>query len=77
MNPQTWDKDVAEIEPGGVLLYDSTKPIPPSKFRDDISVIGVPLTAMCTARYQVPRERQLFKNTVYVGTLAALLAIDP
>ena len=23
MNPQTWDKDVASIEPGGYLLYDS------------------------------------------------------
>ena len=28
MNPQTWDKDVASIEPGGYLLYDSTKPMP-------------------------------------------------
>ena len=40
MNPQTWDKDVASIEPGGYLLYDSTKPMPPSKFRDDITVVG-------------------------------------
>ena len=47
MNPQTWDKDVAEIEPGGYLFYDSTKPLPPSKFRDDITVLGVPLTAIC------------------------------
>ena len=47
MNPQTWDRDVAEIEAGGYLFYDSTKPLPPSKFRDDITVIGVPLTAMC------------------------------
>ena len=38
MNPQTWDKDVAGIEPGGYLLYDSTKPMPKSKFRDDITV---------------------------------------
>ena len=49
MNPQTWDKDLAEIEPGGYLFYDSTKPLPPSKFRDDISVIGVPLTDICNA----------------------------
>ncbi|MBA2414024.1 MAG: 2-oxoacid:acceptor oxidoreductase family protein, partial [Burkholderiaceae bacterium] len=27
MNPQTWEKDIAEIEPGGYLMYDSTKPI--------------------------------------------------
>jgi 2-oxoglutarate/2-oxoacid ferredoxin oxidoreductase subunit alpha len=77
MNPQTWDKDLAEIESGGCLFYDSTKPIPASRFRDDITVIGVPLTAMCNEAYELPRERQLFKNTIYVGALAALLGIDP
>jgi 2-oxoglutarate ferredoxin oxidoreductase subunit alpha len=77
MNPQTWDRDVAEIETGGYLFYDSTKPMPPARFRDDITVVGVPLTAMCNARYEVPRERQLFKNIVYVGALAALLGMDP
>ena len=77
MNPQTWDRDLAEIEPGGFLFYDNTKPLPPAKFRDDITVIGVPLTAMCNARYELPRERQLFKNIVYLGALAALLGIDP
>ena len=76
MNPQTWDRDIAEIAPGGYLFYDSTKPLPPSKFRDDIEVVGVPLTAMCNTAYSVPRERQLFKNIIYVGALAALLDID-
>jgi len=76
MNPQTWDRDVAEIEPGGYLFYDSTKPLPASKFRSDITVVGVPLTAMCNAAYQIPRERQLFKNIIYVGALAALLDIE-
>ena len=33
MNPQTWDADVAELEPGGYLFYDSTRPVPPAKFR--------------------------------------------
>ena len=76
MNPQTWDRDLAEIEPGGYLFYDSTKPLPPSKFRDDVTVVGVPLTAMCNAAYQIPRERQLFKNIIYVGALATLLDIE-
>lgn len=76
MNPQTWDRDVAEIESGGYLFYDSTKPIPPSRFREDITVIGVPLTAMCNEAYDLPRERQLFKNTIYVGALAALLGLE-
>ncbi|MBU1377838.1 MAG: 2-oxoacid:acceptor oxidoreductase subunit alpha [Alphaproteobacteria bacterium] len=74
MNPQTWDRDLAEIESGGFLLYDSTKPL--SRTREDIQVIGVPLTAMCNDAYELPRERQLFKNTIYVGALAALLNID-
>src|SRR5499427_8183244 len=76
MNPQTWDKDVATIEHGGYLLYDSTKPLPASKFLDDISVIGVPLTEICNREYSEPRQRQLFKNIIYVGALSALLDID-
>jgi len=76
MNPQTWDKDVAEIEPGGYLFYDSTKPMPVTKFRPDITVVGVPLTRMCNEAYTVPRERQLFKNIIYVGALAHLLGIE-
>src|SRR4051812_10854015 len=76
MNPQTWDKDIAEIEPGGYLFYDSTKPMPPSKFRDDIHVIGMPLMEICNQAYGDPRQRQLFKNIIYVGALAALLDIE-
>jgi 2-oxoglutarate/2-oxoacid ferredoxin oxidoreductase subunit alpha len=76
MNPQTWDKDVAAIEPGGYLLYDCTKPMPASKFREDITVIGVPLTEICNQEYRDPRQRQLFKNIIYVGALAALLDLD-
>jgi 2-oxoglutarate/2-oxoacid ferredoxin oxidoreductase subunit alpha len=77
MNPQTWDKDVAEIEPGGYLMYDSSKPMPQAKLRSDIHVLGVPLTDLCATRYTDPRERQLLKNIVYVGVLAALLGIEP
>ena len=76
MNPQTWEKDVAEVEPGGYLFYDSTKPMPASRFRDDVSVLGMPLTEICNATYNDPRQRQLFKNIIYVGALAKLLGIE-
>jgi 2-oxoglutarate ferredoxin oxidoreductase subunit alpha len=76
MNPQTWDKDIAEIVPGGYLFYDSTKPMPPSKFRADINVLGVPLTEMTNRAYSDTRQRQLFKNIVYLGALSALLEMD-
>jgi 2-oxoglutarate/2-oxoacid ferredoxin oxidoreductase subunit alpha len=76
MNPQTWDKDIASIEPGGYLFYDSTKPMPDSKFRKDITIIGMKLTEICNREYSDPRQRQLFKNIIYVGALSALLDID-
>ncbi len=77
MNPQTWDRDVAEIDPGGYLFYDSTRPIPRSRFREDVTILGVPLTQICNAAYTDARQRQLFKNILYVGALSALLRIDP
>src|SRR5207245_7997184 len=76
MNPETWDEDLAEIEPGGYLFYDSTKPMPPSRFREDINIIGAPLTAICNNEYTDARQRQLFKNIIYLGALSALLNID-
>jgi len=76
MNPQTWDQDVAGIEPGGYLLYDSTKPLPAAKFRKDVTLLPIPLTEICGKAYTDPRQRQLFKNIVYVGALAFLLQID-
>ncbi len=76
MNPQTWAADLAEIEPGGYLFYDNSKPLPKSKFRDDITVLGMPLTAICNVTYSDPRQRQLFKNIMYVGALSELLGIE-
>jgi 2-oxoglutarate/2-oxoacid ferredoxin oxidoreductase subunit alpha len=77
MNPQTWAGDVASIEPGGYLFYDSTRPLPPSAFRGDINVVGLPLTEIVNARYVEARKRQLLKNIVYVGALSYLLDIEP
>ncbi|HEX9671989.1 MAG TPA: 2-oxoacid:acceptor oxidoreductase subunit alpha, partial [Burkholderiales bacterium] len=76
MNPQTWTEDLKEIESGGYLFYDNSKPLPKSKFRDDVNAIGMPLTEICNATYSDPRQRQLFKNIIYVGALSALMEID-
>ena len=76
MNPQTWDKDIASIDPGGYLFYDSSKPMPESKFRSDVNVIGMPLTEIVNRTYSDPRQRQLFKNIIYVGALSAILDIE-
>jgi 2-oxoglutarate ferredoxin oxidoreductase subunit alpha len=74
MNPQSYKEDLGEIVPGGWLLYDSTLPrIWP---RQDITVLGVPIAEMCAKKWSDPRQRQLFKNMVYVGALTALLDMD-
>ncbi len=76
MNPQTWAQDVAEIDSGGYLFYDSTKQLPASSFRDDITVIGMPVTAICNATYEDPRQRTLFKNIMVLGALSVLMDVD-
>ncbi|MCK9539820.1 2-oxoacid:acceptor oxidoreductase subunit alpha [Dokdonella sp.] len=76
MNPQTWDADVAGLAAGGYLFYDNSKPLPAAKFRDDITVIGVPLTDLANRNWREPRQRQLFKNIMYLGALSVLLGIE-
>jgi 2-oxoglutarate ferredoxin oxidoreductase subunit alpha len=76
MNPQTWNKDIDSIEPGGYLLYDSTKPLTTQKTRDDVHMLGVPLTRLSnTLEGTIPRERQLLKNVIYLGAVAQLLSM--
>ena len=74
MNPQTFQQDLAEIVPGGWLLYDSS--LPRNWGRDDIRVLSIPIAEMCAKAWADPRQRQLFKNMVYVGALTELLSID-
>lgn len=76
MNPQTWAEDVVELAPGGYLFYDNSKPLPLSRFRADVNIVGMPLTEICNRTYSDPRQRQLFKNILYVGGLAWLLGME-
>ncbi|WP_340314501.1 2-oxoacid:acceptor oxidoreductase subunit alpha [Rhizorhabdus argentea] len=76
MNPQTWDRDIAEIESGGYLFYDSTKPMPVDRFRKDINIVGIPLTALCNEAYVEPSKRKVLKNIIYLGALTYLLGIE-
>ena len=76
MNVQTYVKDMADVTPGGWLIYDSTWPRSSLLNRDDITVIGIPLSKMCNEQFDGVRARILMKNIAYVGALAALLDID-
>ncbi|GGF64692.1 ferredoxin oxidoreductase [Terasakiella brassicae] len=76
MNAQSMVDDVQSVEAGGYFLYDSTKEIDPQLMRKDITFLGMPISAICLREYNDPRQRQLFKNVIYVGALAALLDMD-
>jgi 2-oxoglutarate ferredoxin oxidoreductase subunit alpha len=76
VNPQSMKKDYADVHAGGYFLYDSSKPLPPGYDRKDITHIGIPLMALCNAEFTDARQRQLFKNIIYIGALSALLDIE-
>ena len=77
MNPQTWDQDVAEIEPGGYLFYDSTRPLPPSSASATTSTSSAcrsPRSA--TPPTKTRASAQLFKNIMVLGALSVLMDVD-
>jgi len=76
VNPQSMHADVASIKEGGYFLYDSSKPLAAELLRDTINYLGIPLMELCNQAYTDARQRQLFKNIIYVGALSALLDIE-
>lgn len=76
VNPQSMLNDIKSVRTGGYFLYDSSKKLHAEYIREDINYIGVPLMQMCNEAYTDARQRQLFKNIIYVGALAALLDIE-
>lgn len=75
VNGQTLKDDYEMVQPGGYFLYDSTRELPEHFNRQDISVIGIPLTQLCNDEFQDNRMRQLMKNIIYIGSLAYLFGI--
>ncbi len=76
MNAETYGRDLAEVSPGGVLIYDSTWPRSQELIREDVTILGMPLAKMCNENFDGVRGRILMKNVAYVGALVALLNIE-
>lgn len=76
VNPQSMEKDIQTVSPGGYFLFDNSKYLHEKYIRPDIHYIGIPMTDLCNAAYTDPRQRQLFKNVVYVGALSALFDVE-
>ncbi|MFL2851029.1 MAG: 2-oxoacid:acceptor oxidoreductase subunit alpha [Pseudohongiellaceae bacterium] len=76
MNEQTIKADIQSVVPGGYVLFDSSKALANDLIRDDVNYLPLPLKDICLREFEKPAQRQLFKNIVYVGALAAFLNID-
>lgn len=76
LNPQSIAKDVDAVKSGGYFMYDSSRALLKEFIREDVHYLGVPMTKLCNEYVQDARARQLLKNMVYVGALAALLNMD-
>lgn len=76
VNPQSMAKDIQDVTPGGYFIYDSTKPLDKKMLRHDIHILPIPLMEISMREYTDARQRQLFKNVIYVGALAALIDIE-
>lgn len=72
MNKETWEKDLASLSPGTVVIYNEDAKMPAD--RDDCVCLGMPMTKM--ARGINPKLARLMANMYYVGGLAHLLGID-
>jgi 2-oxoglutarate ferredoxin oxidoreductase subunit alpha len=76
VNPQSMLSDIHSVKSGGYFLYDSSKTLHPKFYREDITFLDIPLMQMSNDAYADARQRQLFKNIIYVGALSALLNIE-
>jgi 2-oxoglutarate/2-oxoacid ferredoxin oxidoreductase subunit alpha len=74
MNPASFAKDLASVQPGGAFYYadDIKAPIE----RTDISIYPMPAKALAKASDVSPNLRDYIANMVYVGVLAHMLQID-
>lgn len=76
VNGMTLKKDYDDLNPGGYFFYDSTKVLKDEYARDDITLIGMPLTDICNREIENPKLRPLLKNIIYIGALAYLFDMD-
>jgi ferredoxin len=55
VNGQTLRQDYDNLLAGGYFIFDSSKPLPETFQRDDITVIGIPMTQLCNETFDTRR----------------------
>lgn len=74
MNGRTVAEDMAEVAPGGIILYDDSLPI--AARRKDVTYYPMPVKELVKEANLPFSLRDYVANMVYVGVLAHLLGID-
>ena len=74
MNGRTVAEDMAQVAPGGIVLYDDSLPI--AARRQDVTYYPMPVKELVKAANLPFSLRDYVANMVYVGVLAHLLDID-
>ncbi len=75
MNPDSFNKDLASVTPGGAFFYadDIRQPIT----RTDVAIYPMPIKTIVKNDPNIPTDyRDLVGNMVYVGVLAQLIGMD-
>lgn len=72
VNPATWEEDLASLEPGTVVVWNSDGKMPME--REDVISYPIPMNSL--ARKLNPKLAKLVSNIIYVGALAEILGID-
>lgn len=75
MNPASAAQDLAEVLPGGAVVYD--EPLALAGKRDGVTYYPVPFGKLIQACCPEPKLRRLVTNMIYVGVAGHLLSIDP
>ena len=71
-NPQTWERDLAAVRPGGAVVHDD---ILGAGAREDLDLFPVPFVRLAKTRIVSDSLRKQLTNMIYVGVTAGLLGV--
>ena len=74
INPDSFEKDLASLHPGGVFYYADNIKIP--IIREDVITYPMPIQKLSRESGAAPNLKDYIANMVYVGVLAQMLGID-
>src|ERR1017187_9436238 len=78
MSPATWERDAANVRPGGAVIHEAALPRFGGAGRDDVSWYPVPFARLAREKLEAkPDLRKYLQNLIYVGVLAELIGLDP